>query len=252
LGTPDSFYDIETPRFRQLFRELQDHGNEIGLQASYLAYQSHETLAAEKLKLEAASGQPVQGNRHHYLHLNPADEEETLYLHEKTGLRYDATLMHNFYLGFRRGLSHPYFPFHQRRRSEIRTLQMPTAWMDDHFFRFAAINPGDPDTCLRSLADQVVRQGGYLLVDVHDYVYEDDLFPRRTALLRRLWTYLLERGDFWFATPGEVADHWGARHQALSLASSGLNGELQCREPSSPLDARGTRDTFPRAVNTLI
>lgn len=219
---PDTFYDVTAPRFRSLFQMLIDEGFEVGLHASYLAYESREKFAAEKEKLEQASGHPVVGNRHHYWHLNPQATEETLLIHEQIGLKYDASLFHNRYLGWRRGLSQPFFPFHQGEQRQLNTLQIPTAWMDDQLFGQRADNPGDGQTLLRELADQAALQGGCLLIDIHDYVLDDALFPGWAKAYDQLWEYLLERGDYWFATPAEVAEHWHRRYNGLVQASQGL------------------------------
>ena len=221
-GTPDPFYDITSKRFRQLFRHLAEEGFEVGLQASYLAYQSREKFAAEKQRLEEASGQPVVGNRHHYWHLNPNDVEETLLIHEQVGLKYDSSLIHDRYLGWRRGLSQPFFPFHQAERRELKTLQISTVWMDDQLFGRRAHNPGDRLENLRALADRAAEQGGCLLIDIHNYVFDDILYPGWAQTYCRLWEYLLDRGDFWFGTPAQIAEHWTTRYEALVQSSCGL------------------------------
>jgi hypothetical protein len=221
-GMPDPFYDVTSKRFRRLFHYLAEEGCEVSLHTSYLAYRSREKFAAEKQRLEEASGRPVVGNRHHFWHLNPNDAEETLLIHEQVGLKYDSSLIHDRYLGWRRGLSQPFFPFHQAERRELKTLQIPTAWMDDQLFGMQAYNPGDRSKLLRALADRVAEQGGCLLIDVHNYVFDDILFPEWAATYRRLWEYLLDRGDFWFGTPAEIANHWIARYESLVKASRGL------------------------------
>jgi hypothetical protein len=222
-GTPDSFYDVTAPRFRQLFHYLADEGFEVGLHASYLAFQSPGKFAAEKQKLEEASGQPVVGNRHHYWHLNPTDVEETLLVHEQIGLKYDTSLIHNRYVGWRRGFSQPFFPFHQALRRELKTLQIPTAWMDDQLFGQRADNPGDRLKILGDLANRAAEQQGCLLIDIHDYVFDNILFPGWTQTYAQLWEYLLSRQDFWFATPAQIAEHWTTRYEAIIRSSQGLN-----------------------------
>lgn len=221
-GLPDTFYDIGAPRFRALFRELAAEGWEIGLHASYLAHSDAAKFAGERAALAVASGQPIAGNRHHYWHLDPRSPEDTLLLHEQVGFAYDASLTHNRYLGWRRGSSWPFYPWHQGQRRALRTLQLPTAWMDDHLFGQRADNPGDRRALLRGLADTVAAQGGLLLVDVHDYVFDDALFPGWAATYRELWEDLFARGDVWFATPGEIAAHWSRRHARIEGASVGL------------------------------
>lgn len=225
LGTPDSFYDIRAPQFRALFRTLIDAGCEIGLHSSYRAYASIAQFAREKRLLEEVTGVPVVGNRHHYWHLDPVNPEATLAIHEQLGFTYDASLTHDRHLGWRRGSCWPFFPFLQQERRELRTLQLPTGWMDSQLFFERDANPGEPDEVLRALADRTAAQGGLLLVNVHDYVFDDVLFPGWAATLRRLWEHLIARGDFWTATPAEIAAHWHTRYRRLLASSAGLGIE---------------------------
>jgi hypothetical protein len=222
-GTPNPFYDVQSHRFKKLFKYLADEGFEIGLHASYCAFESREKFAAEKQTLEYASGQTIHGNRHHYWRLKPDDPESTLLIHEQIGLKYDMSLTHERYVGWRRGLSWPFFPLHQKERRELRTLQIPTAWMDDHLFGYQKDNPGDRFDVLRALADNAAEQGGCLNIDVHDYVFDDLLFPGWAKTYQDLWEYITSRSDFWVATPGRIADHWIERYSSIIQSSQGLS-----------------------------
>ncbi len=223
-GTPDPFYDVRSPRFKELFEALRERGFEIGLHASYHAGESREKLAAERELLAEASQEEIAGNRHHYWRMNPHDPESTLLLHEQVGFKYDTSLTHERYLGWRRGLCSPFFPFHQKERRELRTLQIPTAWMDDQLFGHRDDNPGERQEILHELADGVVAHGGCLLVDVHDYVFDEVLYPGWAQTYRDLWEYILTRSDIWIDTPGNIAEHWIKRHHVLLHASQGLTG----------------------------
>ncbi len=221
-GTPDSFYDISTPRFAEAFRRLTDAGFEVGLHASYRAFEQVERFAGEKERLARVSGQPVDGGRHHYWHLNPANPEETLLMHEQIGLRYDASISHERYLGWRAGTNVPYFPFSEQQRRPIDTLQLPTGWMDDQLFSYRAINTGDRQTRLSELQRTVVAHGGIMMIDVHDYVFDDTLFPLWTRTYLDFWSRIAADSQVWIAPPREVAAHWRARHHALESQSVGL------------------------------
>jgi len=221
-GTPDPFYDVRSDRYRTVLKRLVDAGVEVGLHASYRAYESEHVLAAEKALLEEMCGRRITGNRHHYWHLDPRQPESTLLLHEKVGLEYDSSLVHERYLGWRRGLCWPFFPFHQGERRELQVLQMSVAWVDDQLFGYRRDNPGDRLDLLRQLADETARQGGCLVVDVHDYVFDDVLFPGWAAAYRSLLEHLLSRSEFWLAKPCEVADWWIRRHARIVEASRGL------------------------------
>ncbi|MFX0197622.1 MAG: polysaccharide deacetylase family protein, partial [Candidatus Hodarchaeota archaeon] len=226
FGVPDPFYDVTSDRFKQLFRYLSDHGFEIGLHSSYLAFTNREQLSSERQILQRSTGQQIWGNRHHYWHLNPDDIESTLVIHEQIGLRYDSSLIHERYLGWRRGLSWPFFPFHQKERRELKTLQVSPTWMDNQLFGHLKHNPGDRLETLRAIIDRAVEQGGCIVVNIHNYVFDDLLFPdwRKTYLW--LIENLIERSDFWIGTPGEIADHWIQRYSSILDRSRGLREGL--------------------------
>jgi hypothetical protein len=219
-GSPDPIYDVTSSRFRQLIRGLRERGFEIGLHASHGAWKSAARLAVERTRLEDVTGDSVWGCRHHYWHLDPALPERTLLLQEMAGLRYDSSIAHERYLGFRRGLCVPYYPFHPARRLELGVLELPTAWMDSQLFVHRAANPGDPPARIDALLDTVAAQGGCLIADVHDYVFDEELFPGWRAAFEHLLDSVAARRDVWIAPPGEVARHWTARHRALAAAST--------------------------------
>lgn len=221
-GTPNPFYDVTSDRFKKVFNYLVDEGFEIGMHASYRACESQQQFRAEKQVLEQASGQRIEGNRHHYWRLNPDDPESTLLLHEQIDLRYDTSLTHEHYVGWRRGLTWPFFPFHQGERRELRTLQISTAWMDDQLFGHRSDNPGHRAEILRALTNTVSDQGGCLLIDVHDYVFDDALFPSWTSTYRALMEDVTQRSDFWIDTPNNIARWWTKRYASILSASDGL------------------------------
>lgn len=221
-GTPDPFYDVTAPRFRDLFRTLIAGGWEVGMHASYRAYESEDRFAAEKAKLESAAGAPVRGNRHHYWHMNPADAEETLQMHGAIGLHYDTSLTHDRYLGWRRGTSIPFFPFAQRTGQEISVVQLPVAWMDAQLMQRTDLTQPRREALVCELIDRTATHGGLFVANVHDYVFDDELYPGWLATLRAGLEHIVARGDFWIATPATIAQHWVDRYRALRMASTGL------------------------------
>jgi hypothetical protein len=222
LGTPDPFYDVTSEKLKQLFRYLTDEGFEIGLHASYNAYTSLDKFASERRILQESTGQKIHGNRHHYWHLNPNDIESTLMLHEQIGFKYDSSLAHEQYVGWRGSLSWPFFPFYQKERRELKTLQILPTWMDNQLFGYLKYNPGDRLETLRALIARTKKQGGCLVINIHSRVFDDILFPdwRKTYLW--LVENLIERSDFWIGTPGEIADHWINRYNSIVHESRGL------------------------------
>ena len=226
LGTPDPFYDVTKPAFRRLFRWLESAGWEVGLQASYRAMEDRRSFGAEKQRLEQAAGVPVEGNRHHYWHMDPAHPDRTLRMHEEIGLAYDCSLTFDHYLGWRRGCTWPYWPFVSSERRAVGTLQLSTAWMDDQIFGHAALNGaranGDGDAQLDRLIATAAGSGGLLVTDIHEYVFDAELFPGWAATYERFWERVAARSDVWIATPAEVARHWADRARAIRSLGTGL------------------------------
>jgi hypothetical protein len=221
-GTPDSFYDVRSPRFQAVLRGLASGGWEIGLQASYRAFEAPERFVEEKQRLEEASGLPVLGHRHHYFHMDPREPEDTLLMHEHAGFAYDSSLAHDGYAGWRRGLCWPFYPFHRRLRREIRTLQLPLGWMDAQLLAHRRIDRQAVGRALDDLVRRVAAESGLFLADVHEYVFDDVLYPGWAQAYLDLVKRLAARGDFWMATPRAVAEHWMRRHARICQESTGL------------------------------
>ncbi|MGH9795840.1 MAG: GNAT family N-acetyltransferase [Candidatus Acidiferrales bacterium] len=230
-GTPDCFYDIRSPRFRELFRYLRDAGCEIGLHASYHAFQDAQQLRREKESLEEAAGARVEGGRHHYWRLNPEAPHETLAHHQQMGMAYDSSLAFEFYPGFRRGVCHPFRPFDPRTRRELDIVELPPTWMDDHFDRRLAKNgiadPAAPEAEVaertsahaRRLLDAVRATGGVAVVDYHVRGMNADFFPRYGPWLTRFAERHFDSA-LSFATPRDLARQYGEYEHALDACSS--------------------------------
>lgn len=221
-GTPDPFYDIHTKAFKELFKYLKQEGFEIGLHACYQAFESLDRMKASKQSLEEASRQKIYGIRHHFWHLNPDAPESTLLMHEKISIKYDSSLFHERYIGWRRGLNWPFFPFHQKERRELKTLQIPTALMDDQLFGHQKYNPGNRLDILKTLINKTAEYGGCLFIDVHNYVFDELLYPDWCRTYRWLLDLLISRSDFWIDTPARIAEHWNQRYSKIINTSKGL------------------------------
>jgi hypothetical protein len=181
-----------------------------------------EMLLREKQQLEECSGVEVKGNRHHYWHLDPADPDETLRIHEEVGFKYDLSLTHDRYAGWRRGNTRPFFPFYGKGRREIRTLQISTGWMDDQLFGCLKDNGGERQSLIQNLIERTLLHGGCLVVDIHDYVFDDLFFPGWAKTYLELVRQVCEDSDFWIATPSQVSDHWRKRYYEIVNRSHGL------------------------------
>lgn len=207
LGKPDSFYDIKTKKFDNLFCLLRDEGFEIGMHASFNAYKSKDAFFAEKTNVEKASNSIVYGNRHHYWHLNPQNNQDTLKIHEKVGLLYDSSLHFEFYPGFRRGICHPFYPYDTYERREIKVLQLPVAWMDNQFVSHIQKNKiKDSTSWARNIMDKILMNNGILVLDYHVRGMNDIFYPKYGTWLKNL--FLEGISGFNFFTPVQITRCW--------------------------------------------
>lgn len=219
-GVPDDFYDVRRDEFARLFAELREAGCEIGLHASYLAHRSAETLRVEAERVAHASGTPVLGNRHHYWHVDPAAPNETLRQHELAGLRYDSSLGLEFFPGYRRGICHPFRPFHPGERRELDIVQLPPAWMDDHFDRRLARNGiADPDAAAREILDTARETAGVAVVDYHARGMNAEFYPRYGPWFTRFAEREFD-DTLAFRTGGEVLEGYHAHAGRLAELSA--------------------------------
>lgn len=222
LGTPDGFYDIRAKEFKELFRYLIDEGCEIGLHASYNSYRSKQQLQHEKALLEEAAGVRVDGNRHHYWHLDPESPNETLRKHEQAGLLYDSSLAFEFYPGFRRGICHPFRVFDAGERRELSVVELPPAWMDDHFDRRLGHNKiANPESYASHLVKVAQATNGVIVVDYHPRGMNSDFYPRYGPWLMKFIEDRLD-SSISFQTPGKVFRQYVEYETLLSSHSRDL------------------------------
>ncbi len=249
MGTPDDFYDVRAPRFQRLFAELRDAGCEIGLHASFHAHRSADTLRREVQRIAEAAGVECAGNRHHYWHLDPDAPNETLRRHAEAGLKYDSSLGLEYYPGFRRGICHPYRVFHAGTRAPLPIVQLPPAWMDDHFDRRLARNGiTDPDAAARALLDAASESRGMIIVDYHSRGMNADFYPRYGPWLERFAEQHFDR-TVRGMTPMEIHDAFVSRERQLAERSV----DLTARDATS-VDVRhaSPTPTQPLAVTRFV
>lgn len=168
-GTPfDVAYDVAAPRFRRLFAELRQSGWPIGLHVGYGARDDAGEIARQRERLEALSGAPVLGSRHHYWHL-AAPPWASLEAHGRASLRYDSSLAFNEAPGYRLGAALAFRPFHPGEGRAVATLQVPTLAMDGAFFYRPGQSVEATLEAMARLLDSLKRYEGVAAIDWHDY-----------------------------------------------------------------------------------
>jgi hypothetical protein len=234
LGRPDPFYDVFKEKFRDVFTLLKENDFEIGMHASFLAHQSEKKMKEEKEILEEACQTEIKGLRHHYWRLGNSPEK-TLKLHSKAGFLYDTSIGLEKYLGWRRGVCFPYNPIDTENNEKISTLQLGNTWMDDHFFSYLDINTKTvdqessiPQSAIRKKAlentiEKVKSIGGLMVVDTHEYPWDNKLFSGWKEIYEYFLNKLSSASDVWSVKPSELATYWNNREKNL-LGKSQLLG----------------------------
>jgi len=220
LYAPDPFYDVSGKKFSQVFETLKNHGFEIGMHASYLAYKSVNSFKAEKQKIESVLGKNITGNRHHYWHWNQDDAAQTSAIHNEIGLVYDSSICFEKHSGFRYGISSPFHLYDSNTSSRVDTLQLPPSLMDAQLFDFRKESKFTKyEDMIDSLINNARSSSGVFVVDFHPRTLNNTLFPEWGDSYKYLLNAVCKNDDFFCDTPGGIANYWLEREKKLLEAS---------------------------------
>jgi hypothetical protein len=188
-GPAAESYEQLRPR---LVETLQTGQAEVGLHGSYSAADDPERVASEKKRLEALSG-PVQGQRYHFLRVDPHRNLRSL---EAAGFAYDSSLGFSDAVGFRAGIAHPFRPWDFEREAPHDLIEVPLAAMDVTLSaeRYLNLSVEEAGARLDALLDWAAEHGGGFAVLWHSEQYDSALLPGWDRLYRRLMEDVRARG----------------------------------------------------------
>ena len=203
-GPAPETYERLLPR---LVATLRESDADVALHGSYTAADDPGRLAEEKRSLEALAG-PVQGQRYHYLRLDPHANLAPL---EELGFRYDSSLGFADRPGFRAGIAQPFRPWNAAAERPFDLVEIPLAVMDVTFSeeRYLDTPPRVAGKRLDAFLDVAAEQGGGFAVLWHT----DRFDPSTSKGWDRLYLRLLEavrlRGGVCLSA-GELAEEAAA------------------------------------------
>ncbi len=188
-GAAVESYERLRPR---LVETLQDAEAEVGLHGSYSAADDAGRIAREKERLEELSG-PVQGQRYHYLRVDPHRNLGAL---EAAGFAYDSSLGFGDAVGFRAGIAHPFRPWDFERDAPRELVEVPLAAMDVTLSaeRYLDLGVDEAEKRLMALLDWAAEHGGGFAVLWHSEQYDSALLPGWDRLYRRVMEGVRSRG----------------------------------------------------------
>ncbi len=213
---PDTFYDIQKNKYKNLFNKLSGLDYEIGLHSSYNAYLSKTEFLKEKVELEKELGYNVAGNRHHYWHLNQLNPVETLKIHQEIGFLYDSSLGYEKCYGLRNGISMPFQLFDETNHSKLDIIQLPPTLMDDHLFGYQKYAYLEKSRVVDELIETIKTYQGLFIADYHVRVLNATFFPGWAASYQQIIDKVTNDETAYIDTPKNIALYWQKRINKIS------------------------------------
>ncbi len=153
---------------KQVIRDLDAAGWEIGLHGSYRSYNSYNLIKQEKDKLEQILEKEVIGIRQHHLNLNIP---QTWKLQKKAGFQYDASYGQKGNIGFRDHLDRPF----KDKNSGLTII--PLTLMECYLMAKADGNVYKAWSLLMNQIDNAEKNGSVLSVLWHQRYFNEQDFP---------------------------------------------------------------------------
>ena len=162
----DVDYDVRSPGFRAMCRDILAQGFGIGLHISYNARENWREIDRERQTLEAAAGTEVRGSRHHYWHMK-RPFWTTLQDHGRAGLRYDSSIAFNDDPGYRLGIAFPFHPWNPISAEPASIVEVPAMVMDGALLYGQKGASGEPLRQMARLLTTLKRFQGAAAIDWH-------------------------------------------------------------------------------------
>jgi hypothetical protein len=201
-ASPES-YDARRARLVDQIARLE---LEVGLHASYTCLADEGLIAEERAVLAELLGEPIAGNRHHYLRLPWHDGIRAL---DRLGFAYDTTLGHAERPGARAGLSFPFHPWDASAGAPLRILELPLVLMDATLAeqRYLGLTPKTAWPEIERALDHLHDVGGCASVLWHNDRFDRVYGRGWDRLYERLLAGIAARGGH-AGTAVALARHW--------------------------------------------
>jgi hypothetical protein len=176
-------YDIASPKFQRLLREIRRRGFEVGIHGSFGSSLSSESFAKDRQQI----GGEILGGRFHYLCF---DITRTFDILEQASMSYDSTLGFAEVPGFRNGICFPFPPYHFSEKRPYRILEIPLVVMDTTLRSYQNITPELAYPVVERLCNVTAKFNGCLTVLWHNNFFS----PYKFAGWREVYESLLQKG----------------------------------------------------------
>ena len=195
---------ISNPKVLGRLKKLLE-GEEIGLHGSPESAFDESVLRTELDRLKQA-GFKIKGYRSHYLHF---DYQKSFNILERAGIKYDSTLGYWENIGFRAGISFPFYPFNIEENRPFRVLEIPLIVMDTtlHSQKAMNMNPFWAKVTLGRMLDMAQKYQSHLSLLWHNNTFDPIDFPFWGSVY---WNVLRRavRKEAWITSLNEIAKEW--------------------------------------------
>jgi peptidoglycan/xylan/chitin deacetylase (PgdA/CDA1 family) len=196
----------------EMIRAIDKMGWEIGLHASWHAYNNAKDLIFQKKQIEGIVGHEIFSIRQHYLHHNIS---VTPHAQSHAGFKYDSTLGFNNNVGFRFGTCYPWWLYDNYAKKELSIMEIPLIVQDGALISKDKGLRLDGDTAfiyIKNIISEVQKVGGVFTLLWHaDHINRIESLDLYTRLL----DYLGEMNP-WFATLEDIGKWWSEHNSDLS------------------------------------
>jgi peptidoglycan/xylan/chitin deacetylase (PgdA/CDA1 family) len=209
LHDPCTFLNRNMP-VSEMMREMVREGFDIGLHGSYYSATDAAMLKEQKVMIEDAVGTKIFTARQHWLNW---DASATPRVQTAAGLLADSTLGFNRNVGFRAGVSLPYYSFDLLNGVTVPVLEVPLIIHDGPLTASDALeyDIGLAKDVTKRLIDRVIATRGCVTVSFHPHSFLDGLYEE---LYTWLVEYCLERNG-WVVSLKAVCEWWRKRERVL-------------------------------------
>ena len=197
----------------ELIRTIDQRGWEVGLHASWYAFNDASELSYQKSQIEQVLGRDISSVRQHFLHY---DIRTTPRVHTQAGFRYDSTLGFNNNIGFRFGTSYPFPLFDLEESRMLPVMEIPLVIQEGALMNNSKGLRLDEDTAFKYIAkltDEVADVAGVLTLLWHTNTYST---PEIWNLYQRTLSHLKSHGA-WLASVQEIGEWWNSTNGHIKV-----------------------------------
>ncbi len=197
-------YRLNEKKVQQQIDFLKEGGHEIGIHGSKGGHIDLQTFQEELKQFNS----PVTGGRYHYLNF---DIRHTPSLLDNAGLSYDTTLGFAEMIGFRNGITHPFYLFDLNMMQPTNVLEIPMVVMDATLRQqdYMGLDSSVAFSYVQPLLQEISKFNGAVSILWHNGYFTDFKFAGWRDVLTQIIQFARQEGVV--CSGKKVWDHYRAK-----------------------------------------